>query len=535
MNHLNRDIGLVGLTFVAVGGMIGSGWLFVPLNAAQAAGGAALLAWLIGAVAMLLLALTFAEISAMLPVAGGIATVPYLCHGTVTSMIVGWTAWIGYNTAAPIEVEAMLRYLDPVFPWLYGETPDTGLTAAGHVAATIILAFFVVVNAFGVRLFARINTSITWAKIAIPLIVGGVLIYSQFSIDNFTAHGGFSPKGIDGVLAAVSAGGVIFAMIGFRHAIDLAGEVRNPRVTIPLALTLSVVICFFIYGFLQIAFIGAVPAERLAGGWENLQFTGKLGPLGAIAASVGIVWLVSLINFGAVVSPFGGALVSVGSNARLALALSYNGFLPAVFQRLSVSGVPLYTLLLNFVIGVLLLNVMPFDELLALNSALLVLSLALGPVALVALRALAPDLPRSFRLPAATVVATVAFMIATLVIYWSGWNTIWRMAIALAIGLAIMAVRLRHVPAAQRDMRSALWLLPFVAGVLILSKFSPFGGGTGDIGHGWGLLVVGSFGLAIFILAQSLRLPAARFATVLVEVRREMAEEEGAPPTREAK
>ena len=101
--QLNREIGLVGLTFVAVGGIIGSGWLFAPLLAAKAAGPAALIAWAIGAFAMLLLAVTFAEISAMLPVPGGIAAVPQFSHGNVVSMAMGYTAWIGYNTTAPIE------------------------------------------------------------------------------------------------------------------------------------------------------------------------------------------------------------------------------------------------------------------------------------------------------------------------------------------------------------------------------------------------------------------------------------------------
>src|SRR5262245_48570307 len=117
--HLKREIGLIGLTFVAVSGIIGSGWLFAPLSALQVAGPAALVAWLIGAIAMLLLALTFAEISAMLPVPGGIARVPHFSHGNVVSMVMGWSAWIGYSTTAPIEVEAMLKYLAPHAGWLY--------------------------------------------------------------------------------------------------------------------------------------------------------------------------------------------------------------------------------------------------------------------------------------------------------------------------------------------------------------------------------------------------------------------------------
>lgn len=91
MTGLKRDIGLLGLTFISVGGIIGSGWLFGPLLAVQHAGPAATISWIIGAVAMFILAITFAEISAMLPIPGGIARVPQFSHGNIVSMAMGWT------------------------------------------------------------------------------------------------------------------------------------------------------------------------------------------------------------------------------------------------------------------------------------------------------------------------------------------------------------------------------------------------------------------------------------------------------------
>src|SRR5690606_33262469 len=168
--QLNREIGLVGLTFVAVGGIIGSGWLFAPLLAAKAAGPAALIAWAIGAFAMLLLAVTFAEISAMLPVPGGIAAVPQFSHGNVVSMALGYTAWIGYNTTAPIELEAMLKYLAPYARWLYDQPGTETLSPAGVATASCLLALFVVLNAYGVRLFAAMNPTSTCAKIGGPAL-----------------------------------------------------------------------------------------------------------------------------------------------------------------------------------------------------------------------------------------------------------------------------------------------------------------------------------------------------------------------------
>jgi len=78
---MNRSIGLVGFTFIGVSGIIGSGWLFSPLLTSQLAGPASIISWLIGAAGMLLLALCFAEVSALMPVAGGIVRIPYITHG----------------------------------------------------------------------------------------------------------------------------------------------------------------------------------------------------------------------------------------------------------------------------------------------------------------------------------------------------------------------------------------------------------------------------------------------------------------------
>ena len=104
---MQRSIGLIGLTFVAISGMIGSGWLFGPLFAAQLAGPAAIVSWVLAGFGMLLIALTYAEISAMFPIAGGLARLPHFSHGNVVSMFIGWAAWVGYVSAAPLEVQGL--------------------------------------------------------------------------------------------------------------------------------------------------------------------------------------------------------------------------------------------------------------------------------------------------------------------------------------------------------------------------------------------------------------------------------------------
>ena len=293
---MHRSIGLVGLTFVAVSGIIGSGWMFAPLLAVQHAGPAAMVAWIVGGLAMFLIAITFAEISAMLPVPGGIARVPQFSHGNVVALAMGWTAWVGYNTTAPIEVEAMLRYLDPQSGWLYTAPGSGTLSWSGIAVCGALLVLFTVINAVGVRFFTYVNSAVTWLKIAIPIVIVATLVASRFETSNFTAGGSFAPFGLQGVLAAISSGGVIFSYIGFRHAVDMAGEARNPGFTVPMALMLSILICFGVYGGIQLAFIGALEPGAIAAGWSSLALPGDTGPVGAVASALGILWLVSKLT-----------------------------------------------------------------------------------------------------------------------------------------------------------------------------------------------------------------------------------------------
>lgn len=127
-DDLQRRLGLAQLLFVSVGAIIGSAWLFAPLFAAQAAGPAAIVAWLISGGAALLLALVYAELGAAFPVAGGLARFSYLSHGNLVGFVAGMACWLGYVAIAPIEVQAMVRYLSDGAPWLVTDTASRALS-----------------------------------------------------------------------------------------------------------------------------------------------------------------------------------------------------------------------------------------------------------------------------------------------------------------------------------------------------------------------------------------------------------------------
>src|SRR5579862_3195160 len=112
--RLQRSVGFYGLMMVSLGSIIGSGWLLGALNAAERAGPASILSWMLAAFMLSLLALVYAEMGATYPVAGGSARCPYYSHGPIAGFTAGWAAWLQAVFIAPIEVLAAITYVNSV-------------------------------------------------------------------------------------------------------------------------------------------------------------------------------------------------------------------------------------------------------------------------------------------------------------------------------------------------------------------------------------------------------------------------------------
>jgi amino acid transporter len=140
--HLLREIGLIGLLWASVGSIIGSGWLFTAQDALSTAGPAAIISWVIGGVAILILALVHAELGGMYPVSGGTARFPHYAFGGVAGASFGWFSWLQAATVAPIEVLAMITYAQHyswASGWLKVSSNQKVLTGSGLVVAVLLM------------------------------------------------------------------------------------------------------------------------------------------------------------------------------------------------------------------------------------------------------------------------------------------------------------------------------------------------------------------------------------------------------------
>ncbi len=530
---MRRDIGLVGLLFTSVGSIIGSGWLFGALNASLVAGPAALISWILGGAAVILLALIHAELGGMYPVAGGSARFPHYAFGSMIGFAAGWFAFLGAVTTAPIEVEAALQYASNYVKGL--TTVASGLpvlTALGYAVAAALMLLFSAINIMGVKWLSETNKVAVWWKIAIPLLTIVVLLATSFHLGNFSAGGGFMPFGWKGVFQAIATGGVIFAYLGFEQAIQLGAESQNPTRNIPIAVIGSMILGVILYIALEIAFTAALNPASLAKGWSAVAFSGTgeiFGPFAALSVALGLGWLAFLLYTDAIISPGGTGLLYVGTSSRLTFALARNRYIPDLGAQLSTRGVPVYAIAFSFLCGMLVFLPFPgWQQLVGFISSATVIAYAMAPLAMGALRLQDPARVRPFRLPGGTVLAPLGFVVANEIILFSGWAVVWKLIVAILIGFVLLGISFVTSRPERRpslDWSSAAWLWPYLLGLGVISYLSSFDihtlssvpliglvGPRNVLPFGWDILAMAVFSVIIYVLAIRVRLSDQRVA-----------------------
>lgn len=518
-----RDVGFVALMFVSLGSIIGSGWLLGALTAATTAGGASIVSWVLAGVIIVLLALVHSELGAAYPLAGGTGRWPRLAFGSLGGFTAGWVAWLQAVTIAPIEVEAALSYLDHKWHGLINEAG--ALTPTGLAVSTGLMLLFTVINILGVRWLAESNRIAVLWKVAVPVLTVAVLIAVSFQVSNFTAGGGFAPYGAHGVLAALPLG-VVFALQGFEQAAQIAGEARDPQRNVPRAVIGSVVIGTLLYLGLEIAFIGALNPGNLAQGWANPVGKGDFGPYATLATGLGLGWLAVILYIDAFISPAGTGLIYVGTSARLSYALGHSGYVPKGVSRISSRGVPYTSIILAFVIGLICFLPFPsWQSLVGLVTSATVIMYGFAPITLLALRRADPDRARPYRLPAAPILAPLAFVMANEIIYWTSWATVEKLMLAILAGYLLFAVAYATGHPMERpplDPRSLAWIVPWLAGLAVISYLGQYGG-TRLIPEWVDLGVVAAFSLVICYVAVAFSLPSYRVAAAVATDQQEAA------------
>ncbi len=403
MSGLRRDLGLFSCTLMVVGGIIGSGIFFTPSEVAQSlpTGGWILAVWALGGLVALAGALTYAELGAMLPDAGGAYVYIRTAFGPLAAFLCGWMTLMAISTGA-------LAAVSLGFAGYVARFVDVSVVGGTSGVAVLTILILGITNYVGVRPGAAVQNTLTVAKI---VALGGLIVAGLM----FWATAGSPPEVMDapapreslvsGLAAAFVA--VLFTIGGWQQLNMVAGEIRRPGWTIPRALTLGIAIVILIYLGANAVYVhtlgrGGLAASSAVAADTAVRLVGDVGGL--------------IITVGAMLSILGFVNVALLGNSRIPFAMAQDGlFLPAAGRvhprfrtpHVAIAIMVLWSILLLLGsrgdLGVLLSGVVFADW----------IFFGLGGASVFVLRRTMPDSPRPYRVPGYPVVPGLFVVAAT--------------------------------------------------------------------------------------------------------------------------
>lgn len=453
--RLKKTMGLTQLTALSLGAIIGSGWLFAVLSADSVAGPAAVVSWVIGGICVLFIAVTYMEIAGMLPRTGALSRYPQLTHGGYTGMLLGWAYLLSAVSVPAIEAEASVTYLSSKFPTIGLIAPNSTIISwpKGVMLAFGFLLFFFFLNFVGIRLLSEVNRWVVLWKLVIPTLTF-IFVFFAFRGSNFgSAVGGFAPLGKAPIFEAVATTGIVFSFLGFRQALEYAGEARSPQRDVPRATILSVVIAIVLYSMLQLAFTGGIRWGSLGvkvGNWSALSTSAwATGPFYRELHAAGIGFLAgfaALLIWDAVISPAGTGYIYLGTATRTFYGMSIQRLFPPGLQKMNRFSIPWPALIASFFVGGLFFIRQPsWYNLVGFITSTTVLTYLMGGAGVAVLRRIVPEWHRPVRIPAFWVLSALSFVAATEVVYWSSFSVL--VEVMTATFLAVVIYLWYYAPA----------------------------------------------------------------------------------------
>ncbi|MBY6240935.1 amino acid permease [Methylosinus sp. Sm6] len=437
-----RALGPVSLTALGIGGIIGAGiFVLTGTVAANSAGPGVALSFALAGLACAFVALCYAELAALIPVAGSAYTYTYATLGELFAWIIGWDLVLEYGLgAATVAVgwagyfNRVLNGLGIVLPpqWTTAMFADPGHAGGGgyfNVPAALVVLALSALLARGTRESSQFNNFIVLVKLAVVLIVIG---FGAFHVD--MAHwtpfvpentGEFGHFGWSGVLRGASI--VFFSYIGFDAVSTAAQEAKLPQRDVPVGIIGSLLICTILF----------IAVAAVATGVVSYTTLNVPDPIAVAMDATGASWMAWIVKIGALAGLTTVILALLFGQTRVFYSMAHDGLLPPIFARLHRSwGTPAISQMVVGVLVAIAAGLFPIAILGEMVSIGTLSAFALVCGAVIYLRRKSPDLHRPFRAPGIPVVPIIGIfscfgLMAALPI-----ETWIRLFVWMAIGLA---------------------------------------------------------------------------------------------------
>ena len=400
---LHRTLGKWGLTALGIGAVIGGGiFVITGQAAADHAGPAIMLSFVLAAICCTFCALAYAEFASMVPVSGSAYTYTYATLGELAAWFIGWMLVLEYGvSASAVAVSwtgyflSLLEHFNIYLPAALVQAPlDSKLQPTGAIAnvpAAAIVLLLTAVCYVGIRKSSAMNTAMVLLKtgLIVLVIVAGWQYVDPSNWQPFIpANEGPGQFGWEGVLRGASM--VFFAYIGFEAVSVAAQESHNPQKDLPFGMLMSLAICTVLYIGMAAVMTGLTPYSLL--GTDEPVVT-------AVAGHPELAWLRVVVEIGALVGLSSVVLVMIIGQPRIFMIMARDGLLPAVFTRIHPTHrTPHINTVITGIGIALLAAVFPLDVLGELTSMGTLIAFAAVCAGVLILRRTQPDLPRPFRI-----------------------------------------------------------------------------------------------------------------------------------------
>jgi basic amino acid/polyamine antiporter, APA family len=389
---LRRVVGLLDLTALGVGAIIGTGIFVIIGEAIGLSGPSIVISFLLAGVTCVFSALAYAELASAIPVSGSAYTYGYATLGELAAWIIGWDLLLEYSLAVAAVAVGWGGYLKDLLDTLFSiNLPQEIANPPGEGGSVNVPALFLIVCigallVTGVRQSARTNAVMVFVKIGV-LLLFIALALTAFSSDNLSP---FFVNGFDGAEEAAAL--IFFAYIGF-DAISTSGEeTENPRRHLPLAIIGSLVVATVLYIAVAIAATGAISSGQLAGDPAPLAT--------ALEEGAGLDWGATLISIGALVAITSVVLTMYYGQTRITYAMSRDGLLPSGLARVwERTGTPVVITLVSGLIMASLAAFVPLTQLAELVNIGTLFAFLIVNLGVIILRRTRPEMERGFRVP----------------------------------------------------------------------------------------------------------------------------------------
>lgn len=430
-----KSLGVAACTAIVVGNMVGSGFYLSPAAVAPF-GNLAILAWIVMGAGAICLGLTFAKLARLAPATGGPYAYTRMAYGDFPGFLIAWGYWISIWTSLPVIAIAFAGAVFDLIPGLHNRAVAVVLTL-GAIWAVVF------VNLRGVKeagLFAEITTYSKLVPFAAIALIG--LFFIDTSHFNELNPSGKSLLGASAALAPLT----MFAFLGLESATVPAGDVIDPKRTIPRSTVLGIGIATLLYVLGTIAVFGLVPRDQLIH---------SVAPFSDAARVLWGSWGATVISIAVIVSAIGALNGWTLLMGQVPMAAAHDGLFPPVFGRLSDRGVPAIGITLSAVLATLLVLSQVAGPPGFSSFYTLVVGLStMAAVVPYAFCALATGLVAAYAaggapVPRLTIIEVIAFVFAVFTLYGCGAEPVLYGVVMLVLGIPVYVWQRRRAPLAN--------------------------------------------------------------------------------------